>query len=79
MTQAVQRCMLDVGVSSVRELRGLSATSGHRPGDAVSSPVPVPVAYDAGGELRWVVDTTVSYLRAPPTSAMQSMATQTPR
>ena len=62
ITQAVQRCMTDVGITSVRELRGLSATSAHRPGDAVSEPVPVPVAYDAGGELRWVVDTTVSYL-----------------
>jgi hypothetical protein len=54
--------MTDVGITSVRELRGLSATSAHRPGDAVSGPVQVPIAYDAGGELRWVVDTTVTYL-----------------
>jgi hypothetical protein len=37
--------MTDVGITSVRELRGLSATSAHRPGDAVSEPVPVPVAW----------------------------------
>lgn len=62
ITQAVQRCMTDVGITSVRELPGLSETSAHRPGDAVSGPGPVPIACDAGGELRWVVDTTVSYL-----------------
>ena len=62
ITQAVQRCMADVGIPSERETPGLSATSAHRPGDAVSGPMTTPTSFDAGGEVRVVVDTTVSYL-----------------
>ena len=43
-------------------LRSLTQTPLQRCADAVSSPVPVPVAYDANGELRWGVATTVSHL-----------------
>jgi hypothetical protein len=45
-----------------KEVRGLSATSAHRPGDVVSALMPLPECFDAGGGHRWVVDTTVSYL-----------------
>jgi hypothetical protein len=62
ITGAVSRNMWDVGVPSKKELRGLSATSAHRPGDVVSALMPVPECFDAGGGHRWVVDTTVSYL-----------------
>ena len=80
-TVAVQRCCADVGVGSVREMGGLSTISAHRPGDAVTEPMPVPAGFDFGGEHRLVIDTTVKYLspsnvgqaaneRRPPTAAV---------
>ena len=62
ITKAIQRCCGDVGVGSERETPGLSDTSAHRPGDAVTQPMPVPPGYDFGGVHRYVVDTTVRYL-----------------
>ena len=61
-TMAVQRCCADVGVGSEREMGGLSSISAHRPGDAVTAPMPVPRGFDFGGSHRLVIDTTVKYL-----------------
>ena len=41
---------------------GLSSISAHRPGDAVTAPMPVPRGFDFGGSHRLVIDTTVKYL-----------------
>jgi hypothetical protein len=60
---------------------GLSTISAHRPGDAVTEPMPVPAGFDFGGEHRLVIDTTVKYLspsnveqaaseRRPPTKSV---------
>jgi len=62
LTGAICRNLLDAGVPSQRETAGLSATSAHRPGDVVTGSMSVPVSFDAGGEHRYVVDTTMVYV-----------------
>jgi len=62
ITDAIQRSFWEVGVSSERETPGLSSTSAHRPGDAVSGNMPVPLSFDCGGQHRICLDTCVSYL-----------------
>jgi hypothetical protein len=64
VTDAIRRNFADVGVASERETPGLSSTSAHKPGDLVTESMQVPASFDAGGEHRWVVDTTVAYLNA---------------
>jgi len=62
LTDALQRNFWELGVSSEREAIGLSRTSAHRPGDAVSEDMSVPQSFDCGGQHRVCVDTCVSYL-----------------
>ena len=62
ITSGVARCFADVGVKGKTEVGGLSATSAHRPGDYLSEPMTGPVEFDAGGSVRYVVDTTVNYV-----------------
>ena len=61
---ALQRSFWELGVSSEREKAGLSTTSAHRPGDAVTEPLSVPLSFDCGGEHRIVLDGCVSYYNA---------------
>ena len=62
ITDTIQRNFWEVGVSSERETPGLSSTSAHRPGDAVSGNMLVPLSFDCGGQHRICLDTCVSYL-----------------
>ena len=76
VTIAVQRCCADVGVGSEREMGGLSSISAHRPGDAVTEPMPVPWGYDHGGHHRLAIDTTVEYLS--PSNLSRAASENTP-
>ena len=61
----------DVGVLGACETMGLSANSGHRPGDFVSGFIAIPTQFNMGGNERHAVDTTVQYLT--PTAVAELM------
>jgi hypothetical protein len=63
ITDAIQRNFWEVGVSSDRKPPGLSSASAHRPDDAFSGNLPVPLSFDCGGQHRVCLDTCVSYLK----------------
>ena len=60
-TAAVADCYHDVGVQGEAGKRGLSANSGHRPGDFTSGQIAIPTQFNCGGNERQAVDTTVQY------------------
>ena len=70
-TAAIADCYHDVGVLGACETMGLSATSGHRPGDFVSGFIAIPTQFNMGGNERHAVDTTVQYLT--PTAVAELM------
>ena len=66
ITWAVSECYHDVGVQgNTTETMGLSEISSHRPGDFVSNPLSTPAEFNAGGNERHAVDTTICYVSGP--------------